>query len=156
MKQIKQMNTKVYLAGPISGANYGEATDWRNQAIYHLVNHGLDPYSPMRGKVYLLKEKEIADSYSDYPMSSITGINIRDYNDVRTSGAILVNLLDARKVSIGTVMEIAWARTHNVPVVLIMEETGNVHDHAMLTYNCIRVTTLNDGLNCIKQLLLPD
>lgn len=150
------VNTKVYLAGPISGYSYGEATDWRNKAIYDLVNYGLEPYSPMRGKAYLSKEAEIADSYSNHTMSSITGINIRDYNDTITSGAILVYLLGAKKVSIGTVMEIAWAKAHNVPIVLIMEKEGNVHDHGMLTYNCIREATLKEGLDCIKQLLLPD
>jgi nucleoside 2-deoxyribosyltransferase len=150
------VNKKVYLAGPISGASYGEAVNWRDEASNDLFINDLEPYSPMRGKAYLSKEEEIADSYSDHTMSSITGINIRDYNDTRTAGAILVYLLDAKKVSIGTVMEIAWARAHSVPVVLIMEKTGNVHDHGMLTYNCIRVTTLSAGLNCIKQLLLPD
>ncbi len=149
------INKKVYLAGPITGTSYGESTDWRMKAIRDLDNWGLVGFSPMRGKAYLSKEEEIADSYSDHTMSSITGINIRDYNDTRTAAAILVNLLGAKKVSIGTVMEIAWAKAHNVPVVLIMEKTGNVHDHGMLTYNCIRVATLTEGIDCIKQLLLP-
>ena len=149
------VNRKVYLAGPISGTSYKESTDWRDKAVQELEKWGIAGYSPMRGKAYLSKEEQIADSYSDHTMSSITGINIRDYNDTKTSAAILVNLLDARKVSIGTVMEIAWAKAHNIPIVLIMEKEGNVHDHGMLTYNCIRVTSVQEGIDCIKQLLLP-
>ncbi len=149
------INTKVYLAGPISGTSYGESTDWRKRAADKLDSFSLLGFSPMRGKAYLSKEDQIADSYNDHTMSSITGINIRDYNDVITSGAILVNLLEAKKVSIGTVMEIAWARAHNIPVVLVMEKEGNIHDHGMLTYNCIRVSSLWEGLECIIQLLRP-
>jgi nucleoside 2-deoxyribosyltransferase len=149
------INNKVYLAGPITGTSYDESTDWRDEAVEDLGNWDLEGYSPMRGKAYLSKEEEIADAYSDHTMSSITGINIRDYNDTKTAGAILVNFLGAKKVSIGTVMEVAWAKAHNIPVVLVMEKTGNVHEHGMLTYNCIRVVTLRDGLECIKQLLLP-
>lgn len=149
------MNIKVYLAGPITGTSYKESTDWREYAIRHLNEWGLEGFSPMRGKAYLSKEEEIKDAYSDQTMSSITGINIRDYNDTRTAGAILVNLLEAKKISIGTVMEIAWAKAHNVPVVLIMEKEGNVHEHGMLTYNCIRVETLFEGIACIRQLLSP-
>jgi len=40
-------------------------------------------------------------------------------------------LRDAPRVSIGTVMEIAWAFGNNVPVVCIMEE-GNIHTHPMI------------------------
>lgn len=149
------INTKVYLAGPISGYSYKETTDWRSEAARTLRNWGLEGFSPMRGKAYLSKEEEIADAYNNHTMSSITGINIRDYNDTITAGAILVNLLDAKKVSIGTVMEVAWAKAHSIPVVLVMEESNNIHEHGMLTYNCIRVTTLGEGLMCIKQLLLP-
>lgn len=149
------INKKVYLAGPITGTSYKECTNWRDSVRIDLQEFGLEPYSPMRGKAYLSHEDRISDSYNDLTMSSITGINTRDYNDVITSGAILVNLLDSKKVSIGTVMEIAWARMRQIPVVLIMEREGNIHDHGMLTYNCIRVTTINEGIKCIHQLLLP-
>src|ERR1051326_6167244 len=102
---------KVYLAGPISGSNYTKTTEWREYAKNLLLDHNIKGYSPMRGKAYLSKEEKIKDSYSDHTMSSITGINVRDYNDCKTADAVLVNFLDCGdRVSIGTVMEIAWAR----------------------------------------------
>lgn len=149
------MKKKVYLAGPISGSSYDEATDWRLKADRDLEKWGIAGFSPMRGKVYLSKEETIADSYSDHTMSSITGINVRDRNDVRTADALLVYLLGAKRVSIGTVIEISIAQERNIPVVLVIEKEGNIHDHGMLTYNCIRVTTLYEGIACIRQLLLP-
>lgn len=150
------INRKVYLAGPITGTSYEECTNWRDSIKYALedLDLGIECYSPMRGKAYLSKEDEISDSYNDFTMSSITGINIRDYNDVITSGVVLVNLLNSKKVSIGTVMEIAWARMKQIPIVIIMEKEGNIHDHGMLTYNCIRVTSLDEAYECVCQLLL--
>jgi len=147
------MNKKVYLAGPITDTSYGESTGWRDSVIKELNLVNIDGYSPMRGKAYLSKEEKIADSYSNYTMSSITGINVRDFNDCKTSDGILVNLLGARKVSIGTVMEIAWARAFQIPIVIIMEE-DNIHQHAMLTFGNIIVNNINDGVSAIKLLLL--
>lgn len=146
---------KVYLAGPISGQSYEGCVNWREQAKDILYQHEIDGYSPMRGKAYLTKEQEIQDSYSDYTMSSITGINVRDYNDCKTSNAVLVNFLGSgSKVSIGTVMEIAWARAFQIPIVIVMEK-DNIHNHGMLTFGNIIVRSLEEGINAIHQLLNP-
>lgn len=142
----------VYLAGPITGLTYGETIDWRDNVIAKLLPHYVKGLTPMRGKAFLGRATSIADHYEN-PSSTIVAINIRDHNDVYTSDAVLVNLLDSKRVSIGTVMEIAWARAYNKPVVLVMEKTGNVHEHAMLTYHTIRVETLEEGVEQIKNIL---
>lgn len=148
------MNRKVYLAGPITGGSFDGVTNWRVKVREALDKQGLNGYSPMRHKDYLLNEKSIADSYSAHYLSTATAINVRDYNDCKTSGAILVNLLGATKVSIGTVMEIAWARAFSVPVVIAIE-AENVHQHAMLTHNAILVTSLDEAVHAITTILNP-
>ena len=146
---------KVYLAGPITGQSYGGSTGWRESVKSVLAEVGIDGYSPMRGKAYLSKEDKVKDSYADHTMSSINGINVRDYNDCKTADAILVNFLGCgSRVSIGTVMEIAWARAFQIPVVIIMEEE-NVHDHGMLTFGNIVVNDIAQGVEAIEQILLP-
>lgn len=153
---------RVYLAGPITGQSYGGATEWRDQVIkeFDRINERLPMgmhiygYSPMRGKAYLSKEDKVADSYADHTMSSINGINVRDFNDCKKCDALLVNLLPATRVSIGTVMEIAWARAFQIPIVIVMQP-GNVHDHGMLTFGNIVVETLEEGIAAIEQILLP-
>jgi nucleoside 2-deoxyribosyltransferase len=146
---------KVYLAGPITGQSYDGCVNWREDVKVALEAVGIAGYSPMRGKAYLSQEEKIQDSYSDFTMSSINGINVRDYNDVKTADAILVNFLDCgTRVSIGTVMEIAWARVMQIPIVIVMEK-GNVHDHGMLTFGNIVVSTLHEGISAIRQILLP-
>jgi nucleoside 2-deoxyribosyltransferase len=146
---------KVYLAGPISGHSYNSVNEWRDMAKLHLLKFDIDGFSPMRNKIYLSEEKTIKDNYSNFTMSSINGINVRDYNDCKTSDAILVNFLDSKeKISIGTVMEIAWARAFQIPVVIVMEET-NPHNHGMLTFGNIVVNSLEEGLDAIVQILCP-
>lgn len=44
---------------------------------------------------------------------------------------ILVNFLGAKKVSIGSVMEITWADAWRKPIIIVMEK-DNVHAHAMI------------------------
>lgn len=146
----------VYLAGPITGLSYDGATDWRDQAIQIFAGAGIDAYSPLRSKNYLLEETSVADCYDDIVMSSQRGIYARDYYDCRTKDAIFVNLLNAERVSIGTVMEIAWATAYEKPIVLVMEKEGNIHEHAMLREACpLRVDNLHDGYHIMKSLLLP-
>lgn len=146
----------VYLAGPITGLSYEGATDWREQAIQIFANAGIDAFSPMRSKTYLLQETYLGDSYEDTVMSSQRGIYARDYYDCRTKDALFVNLLGADRVSIGTVMEIAWATAYEKPIVLVMEKEGNIHSHAMLREACpLWCTDLSEGYHVMKALLLP-
>lgn len=162
------MAPKVYLAGPITGLKYGHATEWREQVSKVLRDYGVQPLSPLRGKDYLAN-LGVLDNAGDmqksayalnkaWPLSSPKGINLRDHNDVRTSDAVLVNLLDFDKVSIGTVMEIAWAYAYRVPTVVVMEE-NNVHRHAMINETAgLIVDDLEMGVKCLLTIVgvVPD
>jgi nucleoside 2-deoxyribosyltransferase len=130
----------VYLAGPITGLTYDNAQDWREKVAGVLWNHGVMSRSPLRGKQYLRPLGDldngdpIISSYannSEWPLSSPKGITLRDRNDVKTSDVVLANLLGADKVSIGTVLEIAWADAFGTPSVVIMEK-DNPHQHSMI------------------------
>ncbi len=132
----------VYLAGAITGESFGGATDWR-EYVKTKLNPGIAGLSPLRAKDYLENETEIGDSYEDIPLSSSRGIMTRDFFDCQNCNIILANLLGTKKVSIGTVMEIAWAYALNKPLILVMEPAeseatgftaseGNIHEHAMI------------------------
>lgn len=127
--------SSVYLAGPITGCTYDGCTDWREQVRLWLEVETMGKIkgiSPMRNKQYLFGEEQIDKDYEDYPLSCQKGIMTRDHYDCFRADLVLVNLLGTGKVSIGTVMEIAWAHTHQIPIILVMEEEGNVHDHPMI------------------------
>jgi len=142
----------VYLAGPITGQSYGQAAGWRDEAVKVLAFNDIKGLSPMRGKAYLSDEDKLADSYNDRTMSSVVGINVRDFNDCKTCDALFVNFLGADRVSIGTVMEIAWARAFQKPIVIVIDE-GNIHNHGMLTFGNILVSSFDEGLRAIIQIL---
>ena len=149
----------IYLAGPISGTSYGECTDWRDYVTTEL-EPDIISFSPMRHKSYLHGETQIGDSYENHVMSSQRGIFARDSYDCSRVDALFVNLLGATRVSIGTVMEIAWGHAHRKPIVLVMEDwindKHNIHEHAMIKEACpFRVPTINEGVSVIKRLLLP-
>ena len=155
-RKVGRKMKSVYLAGPITGTSYEECTDWRKMVSHILISAGIEAYSPMRAKDYLLGETTVNDAYNDTIMSSQRGIYARDFHDCRSHDAILVNLLGATRVSIGTVMEIAWGAAYQKPIVLVIEEENNLHEHSMIREACpFRVETLNEGVDVMKTILLP-
>jgi nucleoside 2-deoxyribosyltransferase len=119
----------VYLAGPISGLSFDASETWRHEFKRH-VGHALTCLSPLRGKDYLRANGVIEQSY-EAPLSTDRGIMTRDHFDCSRADLIVCNLTGTERVSVGTVMEIAWAFAYRKPLILIMEP-GNVHDHPMV------------------------
>ena len=155
------MNLRVYLAGPIRGLNYDEATIWRQEATKHLAAFGIEGMSPMRAKDYLKKECDVggtplADKYDKHPLSTMKAIVTRDRKDCMKSDMVIMYLKGAKSVSIGSVMEIAWADAARVPVVLVMEKEGNIHEHGMIAETCgFRTDSLEEAIHIVKAVLLP-
>lgn len=146
----------VYLAGPITGQTFEGCTDWRQFAIKDLRRSGITGLSPLRGKEYLKKVGVLGDEYQDIPLSTARAITTRDRWDATRCDIILVNLLGATRVSIGTVMELAWADSCRIPSIVVIEPEGNLHDHSMLKEVMgFRVDTLEKGLHIAKAILTP-
>jgi Nucleoside 2-deoxyribosyltransferase len=156
---------KVYLSGPITGLDFNTAHSWTEYAKQqlrildseHIGHFRIDGYKPLRKKSFLANETELsAHGYNHHPLSSNRGIVTRDIYDVRSSDMILVNLLDAKRVSIGTVCEISAAFVLNIPIVLVMEKEGNVHEHCFVREMCdYHVHDLDFGISLVKSVLLP-
>jgi nucleoside 2-deoxyribosyltransferase len=135
----------AYLAGPITGLSYGECTDWR-EWMHNNLPDNIIGLSPLRAKDYLKGEKTIAMEYASHVLSCERGISTRDYNDVKRCDVLVVNFLGAKTVSIGTCMEIAWAKAMQKPIVAIIEKEGNIHDHPMIRDSIgFRVETLEQA-----------
>lgn len=154
------MNNLVYLAGPITGLTFGDATDWRND-VKKMLPPWIHTLSPLRGKQYLeersSRDGRILDSYENYPLSSARGITTRDRWDATRCNVLLVNLLGATRVSIGTVEEIGWADAKRIPTILVMEDEGNLHDHSMIRESVgFRVNSLSQAVEILIALLSTD
>ncbi len=144
------MANSVYLAGPISGGTYEGTTEWRTYAAQQLAP--IRCLDPMRGKTELRGEVAIRDHYQR-PLTAIQGILGRDRYDVMRCDVILANLCDAQRVSIGTVMEIAWADLLRKPIVVVMAE-GNPHWHGMIRGVATAVvSTLDEALAAVRDII---
>lgn len=157
-----KLNPSVYLAGPITGLTYDEGQDWRELVAADLADAGITAYSPLRSKNYLRAFGELEGGGSagcSYlgvnPLSEPAGIMTRDRFDCMGRDMILMNVIGATRVSIGTMIEAGWADASRTPIVLAMEP-GNIHAHAMLEQAAgFVVPTLEEAVAVVKAVLLP-
>lgn len=140
--QFKETETlknmfRIYLAGPISGLDHKNAVSWREEIVdIFSSNQGrgvIHCLSPMRSKEKLINKGTIDQSYEQYGcMYSDRGIISRDFHDCTTSDLVIFNLYGAKKISIGTIMELAWCYQAKIPTIVIMSKKGNIHNHPMV------------------------
>jgi hypothetical protein len=120
----------LFLAGPLTGISYRQAVGWRTYVESRLPAD-IIAFSALRGKAYVADERVLKDTYPEHLLSTPQGTITRDRYDVSRCDALFVNVLKADRISIGTIMEMAWADAWRIPIILAMEE-GNVHDHAFV------------------------
>ena len=143
----------VYLAGPISGLTYDGAQDWRDQVRQELDSSNIETLTPMRGKTFLKEEGVITSAAYENVIATSKGVTRRDFFDCTRASCVFVNLLGAKRVSIGTVMEIAWAYQAKIPTVVLMEK-GNIHEHIMIEEACHYVVdSVDKGVALVRFLL---
>jgi nucleoside 2-deoxyribosyltransferase len=147
----------VYLAGPITGLSYEGCEGWKPEAR-KLIDQHIALYSPLRGKDYLRPLKVVEDQHESLDiLSGQRGITYRDFHDVSRADLLLVNMLGAKRVSIGTCIEIAWAFSMKKPVICVMEAEGNPNDHSMLRECCsLIVQDMAKACELVNKFLLPD
>ena len=144
------MQPAVYLAGPISGLSFEGCTDWREYAKNALAHHNIRGWSPMRAKEALAALETISGHGNEYahmgPFATSRGVMTRDFFDCNRADVVLVNFVGARTVSIGTVMEIAWAYQKHTPIIVAAD--NDLHNHMMLNeaYG-FSVKTLDEAIN---------
>ena len=155
----------VYLAGPISGLTYQEATGWREDVIRELGRFGIKALSPLRAEVHLrnheglLNDCQTAEEHLEagcqaLAMSTPRGVVERDKFDCTRCSVLFINLRGAKRVSVGSMIEIGWANANDIPIVLIMEDEGNCHDHAFVRECCaFRTPRISEGVEIVKAIL---
>lgn len=156
----------VYLAGPITGLTYQQAAQtWRKEFanLLHARAPHIECFSPMRAKEFLDNDQSLGCTGVEldkigHALARPLGILARDSNDVRNRDAIVACFLGATdRVSIGTVWEIGHARALNKPIIVVMEPTGNIHDHVFITHSAgYVVDTLDEAALICGTLLTPD
>jgi nucleoside 2-deoxyribosyltransferase len=127
-----QMNKmRVYCVHPISGMSGDEVFEYY-QDTYDVLSEKYDVLTPMIGKTKLRTEiKFKAEGYKDNPLATNHAIFERDRWMVKQSDIIYANLSGTDRVSIGSMMELAWASLLGKYIVLVMEK-DNIHRHAFV------------------------
>lgn len=158
------VNKCVYLAGPISGLTYEEASGWRDyfSESFALTNSDIKCLSPLRAAIHLRGHKGLLTDCEIVPglecvvkaMSTPLGVVTRDKFDCTNCSVVVLNLLNAKRVSIGSMVEVGWANANNIPIVLIMEPEGNCHEHAFVTESCqFRTDSVVDAIKIVQAIL---
>lgn len=164
------MTGTVYLSGPITGLSYEEARyGWRKLVAMALEEEwvqdpdepslyrrrgGIKVLSPMRHEAHLAEMQTIDTHYPEHFFSKAKVIVEKDRLDIKRSDIMLVNVLGAQRVSIGTVSEIAMAYEQGKQTILVMEDAGNPHEHPFVTeLVSLRLNNLDDAIAAIKSLL---
>lgn len=124
---------KIYLAGPISGLGYLEVVTAYQKKTEKLQAMGYEVLCPMTGKSYLRNELEFKDHGQEaFPVSTNHAIFERDKWLVGNCDIVLADLTQAHeRVSIGTVMELAWASLLGKHTLVVLPKT-NIHHHAFI------------------------
>jgi hypothetical protein len=121
--------------------------------LYHVLN-------PVRGRKYLTgmtKTKKfpvVAGTGGDWSREVVR----RDRFDVMRADVILFNfeVPGVKKVSIGSMFELAWARDHSKFALLVMKDS-NLHNHVFVRDAAsLIVPTLQDALTYLAEVLNAD
>ena len=126
MRNIRNKFFHIYLAGPIQHCDDSECIDWREQFASN-YSHGVC-YDPMR--------RDYRDNYA----SRVNEIVLLDKRDIKNSDVMVVGYT---RPSSGTAMEIYYAHTLGLPIVVINDE-----GLPLSPWILYHATTVTDSLNC--------
>ena len=147
----------MYLCGPITGLSSEEARHgWRAEVARELMGV-VECLSPMRHYDHLQAVVELSQfGNPQNVLTSPRGLTTRDRFDTMRSDLLFCNLLYAKRVSVGSMLELGWADAARIPILVVMEESGNLHDHAMVNeLTGFRCSTLAEGVEVAKAILTP-
>ena len=146
----------MYLAGPISGLTYEQGQDWRKYVDLSLPQ--IITYSPLRyikpfvGNGIIVDDRDIS---CIYPLRSDKGLTARDRFDCTKVDLVFANFLGATECSPGTPIEFGWADANRIPILMVIEPTGNPYDHAMIRdIASWRVSNIDEGIKLCRRILL--
>lgn len=121
----------IYCARPMSGRTRDEIIVYYKRVGARLSDAGFKVFTPVYGKGYLRNLVSTAALDRRAPVVTDRALKQRDQWMVRNSDVIFVNLIGATQVSIGSVMELAWADVFGVHSVLVLDKS-DIHRHPIV------------------------
>lgn len=121
--QLLTYNPKyIYLAGPIAGCTKAGANDWRRHSQEELNKLGMIGISPLRCEPIIGERYGLGGT--DPKFGTARAIGSKNLLDVQTCDLTLAYLpawaeYDADRDSLGTIIEIAWAKAMGKPTIIV-------------------------------------
>jgi hypothetical protein len=153
----KEIIMRAYCARPITGCTYQEVVEYYQGLIEELQAMGFETLFPLCAKSYLRCERDgLKPTGYTQPLSTNHAIKTRDKWMINMSDILYLNLTGAKSVSIGCVMELAWAEEFNCHTIVVMEKE-NIHQHAFVL-ECADVVfdTEKEAVNYLDKLIHGD
>jgi nucleoside 2-deoxyribosyltransferase len=122
------MMFSIYLSRPLTGCSYEEVTAYYDAKEELLRRLGYLTLCPLPIKDFLRLRWFRAEDDRGFPVTRNHAIIERDRWMVNKADILLLDLIGARAVSIGCVMELAWAHDRGKHTVVVLEDE-NVHQH---------------------------
>jgi nucleoside 2-deoxyribosyltransferase len=150
----RQRLLTIYLGGPIAGHAYDGASDWRHETARRLSETAphVRCLDPMRGKEELKGATSIKAGEGGGVYGPKTTVS-RDLWDVAHCDIVLINLLDASEVSVGSMVELGHAAALKKFVVVILppKGEGSPHHHPFVLESASAVVhSLEDALSLLE------
>lgn len=145
---------KIYLAHPMSGLHFKEINTYYKETRDPLKKLGYTVFTPISGKAIAKVEGDCKPCGYKHPIITDKAILSRDMWMVNQADIVLMDLSEAKKVSIGCVAETAFAYVEGKHVVMVMEK-DNLHEHAfMLQMGNIIFETKDEAMEYLKTLII--
>lgn len=123
---------RIYLGGSITGLTGDVVFEQFEEPISILSDAGYKVLHPMIGKDEMRTEEEFkSHGYQTNPLTRDEAIYNRDRWMIEHCDVVMFNLLNAERVSIGSMFEMAWANDHNKMVITLMQ-SDNIHQHVFV------------------------
>ena len=126
---------KIYLSRPMAGRGFAEVDEWYTREVNFCRGLGLDVFHPWLSEEELGPDKRFVATGHDHasaPTATTNAIVGRDRWMATNVDLLLTDLTEAQTVSIGCMMELAWAYDHGAHTIVVMKDKS-VHRHAFVT-----------------------
>jgi nucleoside 2-deoxyribosyltransferase len=142
----------IYLAGPIAGNTKAEANNWRGYMTNKLADMGIRGISPLRCEPLI--GDRYGMGYEDPKFGTARAIASKNLYDVQSCDMTLCyfpeDVTAKYGVSLGTVVELAWAKALAKPTILVTLNK-KLLTHPVIDSCCgWKLPTLEDALDVIE------
>jgi nucleoside 2-deoxyribosyltransferase len=143
---------KIYYARPISGCSPQTVFDEYENAIRLFDGATVLTARACNVPLRFVRDK-LPSGARFHPATSDHAIVKRDYWMVNQADLVYVDLLFAKKVSIGCMMELAWAHQLGKHTVVVLEK-DNIHDHAFVLETAdMRFTSGGQAIKYVQNMI---